>query len=184
VLHGRVALQGRGASPQALAGSLDGELTLGSPGGTIATEHATVLTKDFFSVLRPSLRNESETLHCLVMDLGFAAGVGPLRTRRLDVTERVVIGAGQVDLGARRFDLRFVPKPRDPSPFSTAATIRLTGPLTAPTVTTEKASILTSSAQAFLGTATWLSRSRAALHRLIGAEGDHGRCAEVLKAER
>ena len=182
VLHGRVALKGRGSSPRALAGSLDGEFSVVSPGGTIATEHATVLTKDFFSVLRPSQRNESETLNCLIMDLGFAAGVGTVRTWLLDVTELVVIGAGQVDLGARRFDMRFVPRPRDPSPFSTAATIRLTGPLTSPTVTTEKASLLTSTSQALFGTVPWLTRSREVLRHLTGAGAHTGRCAELLQS--
>jgi uncharacterized protein involved in outer membrane biogenesis len=180
VLHGRLELESQGASPRALAGNLSGEFTAASPGGRIATAHASLLTKDFFSVLRPSQRRVSEVLNCLVVDLGFAAGVGTVRAWVLDAEDLVVMGEGRIDVGARRLDLRFLPKPRDPSPLSTAATIRLTGPLSAPTVSTEKSSLLVSSTKALLGTVPWLSRSREGLGRLMGAGEHFGRCQEIL----
>jgi uncharacterized protein involved in outer membrane biogenesis len=178
-LHGQLKLRARGASPRQLARSLAGEVLAASSGGSVSTEHASLLTRDFFSVLRPSRRKKSEVLNCLVVDLGFAAGVGDVRWWLVDLQDLVVIGDGRVDLADRRFDLRFVPKPRDPSPLSTAATIRLTGPLSAPRVSTEKGSLIVSTTKALLETLPWLSRSRSALRGLLSAGAPFGHCREL-----
>lgn len=179
-LHGRLQLEGRGDSLRQLVGSLDGEFFAASSGGSVSTRHASLLTRDFFSVLRRSKRRASEALNCLVVDLGFAAGVGDVRWWVLDLEDVVVIGEGRVDLSTRKVDMRFAPKPRNPSPFSTAATIRVTGPVSAPTVKTEKGSLLKSSGKALLGTLPWLSGSRSTLRKVIG-EAEFGRCREILR---
>jgi len=180
-LHGQLQLAGRGASPRELVRSLSGELTAASPGGSVSTEHASLLTRDFFSVLRPSQRKASEVLNCLVLAVEFVSGVGHVQSSLLDVQDLVVIGDGQIDLAAWSFDLRFVPKPRDPSPLSTAATVRLTGSLSNPTVRTEQASLVTSTGKALLETLPWLSRSRHSLRKLVGAAEHFGGCREVLR---
>lgn len=183
LLHGELELAASGTSLRRVVSGAHGRVTAMSPGGTIATEHATLLTKDFFSVLRPTKRRETEPLNCLVADFDVEGGIGTARTLVLDTKDLVVVGEGSANLGKRTFDLRFVPKPRDPSPFSTAATIHLTGPMGAPVVQAEKSSLLFSSTKAVLETLPWLSRTRGSLRRLVGIGTPFGHCDEILGAK-
>jgi uncharacterized protein involved in outer membrane biogenesis len=178
----KVRLETRGDSTQTLASGLSGTVALASGSGTIATEHARVLTRDLFHTLRRVVGGSppSEALNCAVVDLEFRDGVGALKTFVIDAEHLLILGEGGIDLGAESLDLRLAPEPRKASPLSTAATVRLSGPFTSPEISVEKTSLVTSSTRAVienLGSATGL---RQLWKTLTGDPSDRTLCEELL----
>jgi uncharacterized protein involved in outer membrane biogenesis len=180
-LDAKLDLKTRGASPHALASGLDGEVTLSCGAGTIATAHAGILTRDLFHSIRGAIgkARPSEVLNCLVVDFSFRGGVGTAKTLVLDAEDVVIVGEGNVDLRAETLDLRLVPTSRHASPFSTAVTAKVEGPLTHPKVTTVKGTLVTNTTKAIvknIGAATGIPLA----WRKLGGNSEHPLCAKLL----
>jgi hypothetical protein len=167
----KLDLRSAGASPHALAAGLRGELVVSCEGGRIAVESATYLTRDVFrAIRRVGSGPESEALNCFFLRLEFRDGVGTVGPLLLDAEDLVVYGKGQVDLGRETVELVLVPRPRRRSPLSTAATVRVKGPLRDPNVQVDKASLVTSTAGAIVGSVATLSGARQVWSYLHGSE--------------
>jgi AsmA protein len=178
----RLALETRGVTTRILAAGVSGSVTVATGSGTIATEHARLLTRDLLESLRGAVGGSppSETLNCAVVDLDFRDGVGVVRTFAIDAEHLLILGEGSIDLAAESLELRLAPEPRKASALSTAATVRLSGPITSPDISVEKTSLLTSSTRAVfenIGSATGL------LHlwrSLRGGPSSRAFCDELL----
>jgi hypothetical protein len=182
----RLDLHSRGASPHALAANLGGEATLSAGPGTIATAHATLLTRDLIhAVRRAALRGASpeEQLNCLIAEFELREGVAETRTLALDTRDVVIVGEGSIDLGAETVQLRLLPKPHRASLLSTAATVQVTGPLRRPTVSTEKGSLVTSSTAALLKSVSQSTRLRQSWRRLRDRKAEPTLCERLLEPQ-
>ncbi len=179
----KLDLKSRGASPRAIASALDGEVTLSCGGGTIATAHAGIMTRDLFHSIRRAISKarSSEVLNCLIVEFAFRGGVGTAKTLVLDAEDVVIAGEGSVDLGTETLDLRLVPKPRHASPLSTAVTVRVEGPLTHPTVKIVKGSLVTSTTKAIVKNIGSVTGARLAWRKL-GRRSEDPLCAKLLAA--
>jgi hypothetical protein len=102
-----------------------------------------------------------------------------VNTLVLDAEDVVIVGEGNVDLGAETLDLRLVPTPRRASLLSTAVTTKVEGPLTHPKVTTVKGTFVTNTTKAVV------KNIRAATGvplawRKLGGNSEHPLCAKLL----
>ena len=68
-----------------------------------------------------------------------------------DSTRVTVAGLGKLNLTDETLDLVLTPRPKDPALFSLAHTVRITGPLSDPDVTSDKFRIAESGAWGLLG---------------------------------
>ena len=71
-------------------------------------------------------------------------------------------------------------RPRSASPLSTAATVRVTGSLTAPNVRTVASSLATSTTRAIVGSVASVTGARLAWRKLRGGASDQSACAALL----
>jgi uncharacterized protein involved in outer membrane biogenesis len=183
-LDARLDLHTRGASPRELAAHLGGEVTVSAGKGTIAVDHASLLTHDLFHAVRKAAARRparAEQLNCLIGDFELREGVAEVRTLVLDAQSVVVVGEGSIDLDAQTLQLRLLPRPRKASSLSTAATVQVTGPLTAPAVRVEKGSLITSSTAALLKNVGEVARLRRAWRWLRGKRAAPTLCEELLE---
>ncbi len=148
-LQARVDLKTRGDSPHALASHLDGTIGLTCDGGTIYAEYQSLQMLDLYRAAQRVVGGdrESQPFNCLIAGLEFRSGVGTIFFL-LDADDHTTVGEGQVDLAAEMIELRLVPKPHKASLLSTAATLRVVGPLTDPEVKVVKRSLVTSATKA------------------------------------
>jgi hypothetical protein len=79
-------------------------------------------------------RGKDVRLTCAVAKLAAADGTLDSRVLLADTPTATLGGEGAVDLGAERYDLRLVPKAKQPSLASLAVPVRVTGPLRAPEI--------------------------------------------------
>ena len=134
-----------------------------------------------------SVASPRELAGSLAGELVLAASDGAISTDHASLLTRDWLGEGWnllvTSFGAYLAvqGVRSVPSPRNPSPLSTAATIRVTGPILSPRVTSEKSSFAISTSKALLEAVPWLSRSRKTLRELVGAGEQFGRCRELLQ---
>ncbi|MBW2269638.1 MAG: AsmA family protein [Deltaproteobacteria bacterium] len=177
-------LRSRGVSPRALAAGLEGSVVASCGGGTIATAHAGLLTRDLFQSVRHVLggSQQAEVLNCLLVDFEFHQGLGTARTLLLDAQDIVIVGEGEIDLGRETLALRLIPRPRRASLLSTAATVRIKGPLTSPEVKTEKHSFLGHTTNAMFHNIESLTGVRRAWGILRGGASDRSPCAKLAGA--
>ena len=183
-LDARLDLHTRGASPRELAAHLGGEVTVSAGKGTIAVDHASLLTHDLFHAVRKAAARRparAEQLNCLIGDFELREGVAEVRTLVLDAQSVVVVGEGSIDLDAQTLQLRLLPRPRKASSLSTAATVQVTGPLTAPAVRVEKGSLITSSTAALLKNVGEVARLRRAWRWLRGKRAAPTLCEKLLE---
>jgi uncharacterized protein involved in outer membrane biogenesis len=181
-LDAELDLRSRGGSAHALAAGLDGDAVLSCGGGTISTAHVGRFTRDLLrSVGRVvGVRRKSEVLNCLIVDVRFEKGRGTARTLVVDTKDVLIAGKGWVDLGDETLDLRLVPTPRRASPLSTAATVRVEGPLTSPAVKIEHTSLATSTTLAIVDNIKSFTGVRKAWGMLRGGASDQSPCAKLV----
>jgi hypothetical protein len=183
-LAARLDLHSRGASTRALASHLEGEVILSAGKGTIAVDHAGLLTRDLSRAVREAVARHParvEQMNCLIGDFELRAGVARARTLVLDTRSVTVVGEGSIDLGAETVQLRLLPRPRQAGPVSTAATVQVTGPLTRPSVEIETGSLVTSSAKALLKNVGGATRLRRASRWLRGKPAEPTLCEKLLE---
>lgn len=128
-------LKGRGASPRAIAASLDGRVQAVSLDGTVANRLLRVLSVGLGDVLGPLFGGgDSTRLECLVARFDFEEGQGRSRALVFDTGAFAVAGRGGIDLGAEQVNLAFDTETSQPSLASLAVPFRVTGPLAGPSV--------------------------------------------------
>jgi len=128
-------LRARGRSAHGLAGTVSGRLAVIGDRGRI--DHALVKTASagVGDLLAPWRRTgEDVRLTCAVAKFAATAGTLDSRVLLADTPSATLGGEGTIDLGAERYDMRLVPKAKEPSLASLAVPIRITGPLGKPEI--------------------------------------------------
>jgi uncharacterized protein involved in outer membrane biogenesis len=130
-----------------LAGRVEGRLRH----GTLASKFGREFMREVAHVSIPDFRLRPESpIDCFALALAIDEGVARVETLRVDASKVVVTGTGSVDLASNAFDLVLTPEPRDPSLLSVAATVKVRGPITAPTFKPVRGSLATSATRAVL----------------------------------
>ena len=103
-------VRGRGATPRAIAASLDGHLGLAMPRGTLDQGRADSLLGELWRVLLPGVARTGESpLRCAALRLESRAGQAHLRTLLVDSAIARITGSGSVNLAEERLGLNLVP---------------------------------------------------------------------------
>jgi hypothetical protein len=128
-----------------LTGRVEGRLR----DGTLASKFGREFMLEATHVSIPDFRPRSNSrVDCFVLALGIDHGIVRVETLRLEAPKISVSGTGKVDLIKNAYKLLLTPKPRDPSLFSIAATVKVRGPITDPTFKPVGRSLATSATRA------------------------------------
>ncbi len=130
-----VDLQGRGASPHAIAAALDGHVQAVSEEGTIDNALLQVLNVGLGDITGPLFGGSERTrLECFVARFDVDQGQAESRALVLDSGAFAVAGRGGIDLEAERVNLAFDTQTSQPSLASLAVPFKVVGPLNDPGV--------------------------------------------------
>ncbi|RZL29433.1 MAG: AsmA family protein [Rubrivivax sp.] len=134
----RLDVQGTGRSVAELLGSLNGPLQLRLENGSISHVLTEAVGLDVAQGLGMLLRGDRNLpLNCARLDGRFAAGVLRPRTAIVDNRDSRIDLDGRISLKDESLDLRVVAKPKDFSPLTLRAPVRLQGTLAEPRVALE-----------------------------------------------
>lgn len=137
-LHGRAQLVGRGHSTAELLGSLDGKITLFLRDGSMSHLVVELLGLDVAQSLGVVFAGDrSLPTECALMHLAAAKGRLMPRVGIIDTPVTSVLVDGSVDLGSETLALRFIARPKNVSPFTARAPIRVHGSFIDPSVSPE-----------------------------------------------
>jgi AsmA protein len=166
-------LHGAGATPHAIAGSLDGSLGLAMVNGTIDNR---LLGNTLGAILREASmldlvgRGGSGQVQCFAARLDAAHGVGAFRTLVLSSSLLTMDGGGSINLGAETVDLNIRPQGRVGG-NGIVVPLRVTGSMRAPSAVADPAAAVAANAGAVAGVAGGLLGSTTPLGALAGALG-------------
>lgn len=137
-LRARLDLAGRGRSTAELLGSLNGPVHLRLENGTVSHLLTEAMGIDIAQGLGLLLRGDKNLpLHCARVDGRFASGVLRPRTALMDNKDSRIDLDGRVSLKDESLDLRLVASPKDFSPLTLRAPVRVQGTLADPRVALE-----------------------------------------------
>ena len=137
-LRARLDVQGRGRSAAELLGSLNGPVQLQLDKGSISHLLTEAMGIDIAQGLGLFIKGDKNLpLNCARLDGRFAAGVLRPRTALMDNRDSRVDLDGRISLADETLDLRVVAKPKDFSPLTLRAPLRVQGTLAAPRVALE-----------------------------------------------
>lgn len=126
-------LRGTGTTPRALLGSARGVGRLVIHEGVILNRYWELVAEDVATRFLPFAKDgDRGRLNCLVGRFDIDKGIADATVLMVDSDRVTVAGEGTVDLAAQTLDMRLVPRPKDPSLFSLATPILLTGPVADP----------------------------------------------------
>ena len=126
-------LRGSGNTPKALLGSSQGVARLIVHEGVILNRYWELIAEDVATRFLPFVKEEDRgRLNCMVARFDIEKGIADATVLMVDSERVTVAGEGTIDLAAQTLDMRLVPRPKDPSLFSLATPILLTGPLSDP----------------------------------------------------
>lgn len=137
-LAGRLNLSGSGRSTAEVLGSADGSATLLMAGGSLSALLIEAAGLDIAKALGLALGEDRPmAVRCLVADMALQGGVAHSRALVLDTADAVITGEGSIDLRQEGMNLTLEAHPKDPSPLSARAPIRVGGSLGQPDVTVD-----------------------------------------------
>jgi len=137
-MKARVDVQGTGRSTAELLGSLNGPVQLRLENGSVSHLLTEAVGLDIAQGLGLLLRGDKNLpLNCARLDGRFAAGVLRPRTALMDNRDSRIDLDGRVSLKDESLDLRVVAKPKDFSPLTLRAPVRVQGTLADPRVALE-----------------------------------------------
>jgi len=143
-------LKGVGGTANELRRSLKGDAFFAVWGATFASDYGKRFLLDLGRVAMPDFNvKKAQTAHCLGGAFKIESGVATTEMLLLESREVTVLGSGKIDLGRQEYDLRLVPRPRNPGLLSTAATVDVTGSLDSPKFSPVATSLATTAAKAF-----------------------------------
>lgn len=126
-------LHGRGDTVRGLLRTADGYTRLVVREGAIMDRYWELIAEDLTTRFLPFVNDgDRGKLNCLVSRFEMSNGIARSKVLMIDSDRVTVAGDGKIDLGAQTVDMRLVPRPKDPSLFSLATPILLTGPLSDP----------------------------------------------------
>ncbi|NCT82465.1 MAG: AsmA family protein [Comamonadaceae bacterium] len=137
-LRADLDVQGQGRSPAELLGSLDGPLRLRLDRGSVSHLLTEAAGLDLAQGLGVLLRGDHRlALNCARLDGRFKAGVLRPRSAVIDNRDSRIDIDGRIDLADETLDLRVVARPKDFSPLTLRAPLRVQGRLAEPRVALE-----------------------------------------------
>lgn len=137
-LRADIDVKGRGRSPAALLGSLDGPVRLQLDHGSVSHLLTEAVGLDLAQGLAVWLRGDRKlTLNCAEVEGRFQAGVLRPRTAVVDNRDSRIDIDGRVNLADETLDLRLVAKPKDFSLLTLRSPLRVQGTLADPRVALE-----------------------------------------------
>jgi uncharacterized protein involved in outer membrane biogenesis len=137
-LRADIDVKGRGRSPAALLGTLDGPVRLQLDHGSVSHLLTEAVGLDLAQGLAVWLRGDRKlTLNCAEVEGRFRAGVLRPRTAVVDNRDSRIDIDGRVNLADETLDLRLVAKPKDFSLLTLRSPLRVQGTLADPRVALE-----------------------------------------------
>lgn len=131
-----IDLQGRGATPHALAAGLGGHVQAVSLDGTVDNDLLRFLSAGLSDITGPLFGGAERTrLECFVARFDIEDGQAESRALVFDTGAFAVAGRGGLDLDAEQVNLAFDTQTSEPSLASLAVPFHVTGPLSDPGVT-------------------------------------------------
>ncbi|MFG6456535.1 AsmA family protein [Roseateles sp. BYS96W] len=141
-LKGQIDVQGRGHSTAELLASLSGPVQLRVENGSVSHLLTEAIGLDIAQGLGMLLKGDSNLpLNCARLDGSFTAGVLRPRTAIVDNRDSRIDLDGSISLASETLDLRAVASPKDFSPLTLRAPLRLQGSLADPRVALEGRSL-------------------------------------------
>lgn len=132
-LDARLDLTGSGASPRAIASSLDGESELNVGEGVISNRLLAIIGSGLGEIMNPLFGGQDTTqLHCVISRISFDGGVATNHAALIDTSTFSVAGSGRIDLRDETLDLHFDTSSRVPALVSLAVPFNVGGTLKDP----------------------------------------------------
>lgn len=141
---GRAKLEGPGASIHDFAAASKGSLSLVVPNGQMRAAFAELLGINASAGLLKLLSGDqsTSTIRCAVADFNVSGGTATARTFVIDTDVVLAQGKGSINLGAETLDLRIDGESKKPRLLRVWAPIKVSGPLTAPSVGVDTGEVL------------------------------------------
>lgn len=141
-LDGRARLTGEGNSIAAMLDAAGGQMAFVMNGGEMSDLALRLANLDIANALPALLTGDRNVpIRCFVADFSARQGRLNVSTLVLDAAHTTLEGAGLIDLGNERLDLRIVAHPKEWSLFALRGPILITGTLADPTITPDVAGI-------------------------------------------
>ncbi len=185
-------LHGAGATPRAIAGTLDGSLGLAMAKGTIDNR---LLGSTLGTIVRDASvldlvgRGGNSEIECFATRIDASHGVGTLRTLLLNSSLLTLTGDGSMNFGAETLDLRVRPQARVAG-TGLVVPLRVTGTFRTPTAVPDPAAAVAANAGTVAGLAlrgaTPFGAFAGALgeQKLLGGGGGGADCGGALAIAR
>lgn len=139
-LLGRASVQGQGRSTAAILGNLKGEVRTELRGGRVSHLAVEALGIDLAESIGVLIQGDDAlTVQCAVADLRADSGVLRPRVMVLDTLDSSLWVDGSLSLASEAIDLRLVVVPKDFSPLTLRAPLRVGGSFGDPRVSIDKA---------------------------------------------
>lgn len=137
-MKAQLDVQGRGSSTAAMLGTLNGPVQLRIENGTVSHLLTEAMGLDIAQGLGMLIKGDDNLpLNCARLDGRFQAGVLRPRTALMDNRDSRIDLDGRVNLADETLDLRLVARPKDFSPLTLRAPVRLQGTLADPRIALE-----------------------------------------------
>ncbi|WP_455372281.1 AsmA family protein [Limibacillus halophilus] len=143
-----IALTGAGASPRAIASSLNGTIDIEGGEGQLDNRLLKVLTAGVDQLGQLFSKEESNKLNCILVRFDVKDGVATSTAMVIDSQVLTISGGGTVDLRSEKLDLYFETSTRSASLASLAVPFRVGGTMKNPKVFPDLAGTALKAAQA------------------------------------
>lgn len=183
-----LALSGRGDTLHEVLGQASGRFELVDGPLELATKYIDLWAADLITTaLTTAWKSESVTkLNCTVGYFDIEEGVVKSDDILIDSHRLTIAGIGKLNLADETVDIVLTPRPKDPSLFSLAHTVRITGPLSNPDVSSDKLRIAESGGWGLLGLVTpmgWVIAIPQIAGTTVGTMNQNP-CVEALKGRQ
>ncbi|HET6157304.1 MAG TPA: AsmA family protein [Dongiaceae bacterium] len=126
-------VNGPGTSLRDLMAGLNGKAGFATGPGQVRNSFAQLLLANLFGLLTPNSGDASK-ISCIAGHFDIKQGIATTRGTVVDTPGATVVGAGNIDLRNEHIDMRVDPKSKNVSLSAIAVPMRVSGPLTGPTV--------------------------------------------------
>ena len=126
-------VSGPATSLRSLMAGLNGKTSFVTGEGQVRNSFARLLLSNLFGLLTP-LGDNGSRISCIAGNFDIKQGIATTRGTVVDTPGATVVGAGAIDLGRERIDLRVDPKSKNLNLSAIAVPVRVTGPLASPNV--------------------------------------------------
>jgi uncharacterized protein involved in outer membrane biogenesis len=126
-------VNGPATSLHGLMAGLNGKASFVTGEGKVRDAFARLLLSNLFGLLTPS-GDDGSRISCIAGNYDIKRGVATTRGTVVDTPGAIVVGAGNIDLGNERIDMRVDPKSKDVNLTAIAVPVRVTGSLASPNV--------------------------------------------------